>query len=109
MNTGQQKNISATDIFWLSHYGSLHILVIMSIIFYKAKDRAIVELTNQLHDSKAAGVEKSTQATQTDKMLGNLCDALEAYTSQNKFLNEELLEVNQLLQESMHREEKLLV
>ncbi|XP_023719793.1 TBC1 domain family member 2B isoform X3 [Cryptotermes secundus] len=75
----------------------------------QAKDRAIVELTNQLHDSKAAGVKRSTQATQTDKMLGSLTDALEAYTSQNQFLNEELLEVNQLLQESMHREEKLLV
>lgn len=75
----------------------------------QAKDRAIVELTNQLHDSKAAGVKNSTQATQTDIMLGSLSDALEAYTSQNKFLNEELLEMNQLLQESMHREEKLLV
>jgi hypothetical protein len=68
-----------------------------------------VDLTNQLHDSKAAGVKKSTQATQSDSTLGNLDDALEAYTSQNKFLNEELLEVNQLLQESMHREEKLLM
>jgi hypothetical protein len=81
----------------------------MRILFLEAKDQVIVELTNQLHDTKAAGVEKSTQATQTDEMVGTLGDALEAYTSQNRFLNEELLEVNKLLQGSMHREEKLLM
>jgi hypothetical protein len=68
-----------------------------------------VELTNQLYDSKVTGMKKNTQGTQTDRMSGSLGDALEAYASQNKFLNEELLEVNQLLQESMHREEKLLM
>jgi hypothetical protein len=81
----------------------------MGILCFEAKDRAIVELTNQLHDSKATGMKKNTQATQTDRMSRSLCDALEAYTSQNNFLNEELLEVNQLLQDSMHREEKLLM
>jgi hypothetical protein len=75
----------------------------------KAKDRAIVELTNQLHDCKVGGLGRNTQATQTDKIGESLGDALEAYISQNKFLNEELMEMNQLLQESVHREDKLLV
>lgn len=68
-----------------------------------------MNLTNQLHDCKTVGVGRSTQATQTDQTGESVGDAFEAYASQNKFLNEELLEVNQLLQESVRREDKLLV
>jgi hypothetical protein len=81
----------------------------MEFFFFKAKDQAIVDLTNQLHDCKMVGMGRRTQATQTDRTGESIGDALEAYTSQNKFLNEELLEMNHLLQESVHREDKLLV
>lgn len=68
-----------------------------------------MNLTNQLHDCRTVGMGRSTQASQTDRTGESIGDVLEAYTSQNKFLNEELLEMNQLLQESVHREDKLLV
>jgi hypothetical protein len=68
-----------------------------------------VELTNRLDDCKTGGMGRSSVAVQTDKTGESVGDALEAYMSQNKFLNEELLEINRLLQESVHREDKLLV
>ena len=79
------------------------------IAFLKAKDGAIVELTNQLDDCKTGGTSKCSVAVQTDKMGESVSGALEAYCLQNKFLNEELLEINQLLRESGNREDKLLV
>ncbi|XP_069694446.1 TBC1 domain family member 2B-like isoform X4 [Periplaneta americana] len=75
----------------------------------QAKDKAIVDLTNQLHESRMSAKECNTRGTQTDNVGESLGDALVACATQNKFLNEELLEVNQLLQESLHREDKLLV
>lgn len=68
-----------------------------------------MELTNQLDDCKTGGMRKCSVAVQTDKTGESVGGALEAYCLQNKFLNEELLEINQLLQESGHREDKLLV
>jgi hypothetical protein len=83
----------------------LSVILIIIIAFLKAKDGAIVELTNQLDDCKMGGMRKCSVAVQTDKTG----EALEASSLQNRFLNEELLEINQLLQESVHREDKLLV
>jgi hypothetical protein len=83
----------------------LYVVLIIIIAFLKAKDGAIVELTNQLDDCKTGGMGKCSVAVQTDKTG----EDLEASSSQNIFLNEELLEVNQLLQESVRREDKLLV
>jgi hypothetical protein len=77
--------------------------------FLKAKDGAIVELTNQLDDCKTGGMGKRSVAVQTNQTGDSVNAAVEAYSSQNKFLNEELLELNQLLQESVRREDKLLV
>jgi hypothetical protein len=85
------------------------IILLIILYFHKAKDGAIVELTNRLDDCKTGGMGKRSVPVQTDKTGESVGDALEAYTSQNKFLNEELLEINQLLQESVNREDKLLV
>lgn len=68
-----------------------------------------MELTNQLDDCKTGGMGKCSVAVQTDETGDSVAGALVAYSSQNKFLNEELLEINQLLQDSVHREDKLLV
>ena len=68
-----------------------------------------MELTNQLDDCKTGGMGKRSVAVQTDQTGESLGSALEAYSMQNAFLNEELLEMNQLLQESVQREDKLLV
>jgi hypothetical protein len=68
-----------------------------------------VQLTNQLDDYKTGGKTRCSVAVQTDKTGDSERIAIEAYSEQNKFLNEELLEINQLLQQSVHREDKLLV
>jgi hypothetical protein len=68
-----------------------------------------VELTNQLDDCKTGGMGKCSVAVQTDMTGESMGGALEAYSLQNTFLTEELLEMNQLLQESVQREDKLLV
>jgi hypothetical protein len=85
------------------------VILMIIIAFLKAKDGAIVQLTNQLDDCKTSGMGKCSVAVQTDQTGESVRVALEAYSSQNKFLNEELVEINQLLQESVHREDKLLV
>lgn len=85
------------------------LILIIIITFLKAKDGAIVELTNQLDDCKTGGMGKCSVAVQTDETGESVAATLEAYSLQNKFLNEELLEINQLLQESVRREDKLLV
>jgi hypothetical protein len=68
-----------------------------------------VELTNQLDDCKTGGKGKCSVAVQTDKTGGSVDGAIEAYSLQNKFLNEELVEIDRLLQESVYREDKLLL
>jgi hypothetical protein len=68
-----------------------------------------VELTNQLDDCKTGGMGKCSVAVQTSMTGESMDGAIEACSLQNKFLNEELLENNKLLQESVHREDKLLV
>jgi hypothetical protein len=88
---------------------NLCVILIVIISFLKAKDCAIVDLTNQLDDCKTGGRTRCSVAVQTDKTGDSEGAAIEAYSQQNKFLNDELLEINQLLQESGHREDKLLV
>lgn len=75
----------------------------------QAKDKAIIDLTNEIHILRGNGVEKCTKNTQTDRVAKDLNDAIEAFQYQNQFLNEELVKTSELLQQSAHREEKLLV
>ena len=68
-----------------------------------------MELTNQLDDCKTGGMGKCSVAVQTSMTGESMDGAIEASSLQNKFLNEELLEINKLMQESVQREDKLLV
>ncbi|PSN30129.1 hypothetical protein C0J52_27791 [Blattella germanica] len=75
----------------------------------QVKDKAIVDLTNQIHDLRTGGVDTREMAVQTERIAKDIYDTLDAFLSQNKFLNEELIETSQLLLQSAQREEKLLV
>ena len=91
------------------------------------KDRVIVKLTNDLHEfdlhqkieqaTPLAGggsfvfSEKVSVGSQTDveKQKESLQDTVTAFLMQNKFLNKEVLELNQLRQQAMDREQKLFL
>jgi len=96
------------------------------------KDQSIVKLTNQLDElelavkiDKAASppivangssyfstyVEKVAVGSQTDidKDKEHLQDMVTAFQMQNKFLNKEVLELNQLRQQAIDREQKLFI
>jgi len=92
------------------------------------KDESIVKLTNQLHEVELAAkidqasppvmagggffyTEKVTLGTQTevDRLQEGLQDTVTAYEMQNKFLNKEVLELNQLRQQAIDREQKLFL
>ena len=91
------------------------------------KDRSIVKLSNDLHEfdltrkieqatplsAKGSFVfaETSSVGSQTDqeKQKESLQDTVTAFLMQNKFLNKEVLELNQLRQQAMDREQKLFL
>jgi len=95
----------------------------------EVKDQSIVKLTNQLHEVElAAKIDQaspplSAQAggffytekvslgtqTETDRLQEGLQDTVTAYEMQNKFLNKEVLELNQLRQQAIDREQKLFL
>jgi len=97
----------------------------------EVKDQSIVKLSNQLHElelKEKMGVqisppllngetnniffcEKVSVGTQTDadKQRESLQDTVTAYEMQNKFLNKEVLELNQLRQQANDREQKLFI
>lgn len=94
----------------------------------EAKDESIVRLTNQLHEVELqAKIDQETPplvngttfyysekvhvGTQTDvdKVKEALQDTVTAYEMQNKFLNKEVLELNQLRQQAIDREQKLFI
>ena len=47
--------------------------------------------------------------TETDRLQEGLQDTVTAYEMQNKFLNKEVLELNQLRQQAIDREQKLFL
>ncbi|CAL4120820.1 unnamed protein product, partial [Meganyctiphanes norvegica] len=82
-----------------------------------AKDAAIVHLTHKTCDDSSQGssieklivYEKISRGTQTtDQERDALKDALEAYRSQNTFLNKEILELNLLRKQASEREQRLI-
>jgi len=94
----------------------------------QVKDESIVKLTNQLHEVELAAkidqasppvvpgggffyTEKISLGTQTepDRHQEGLQDTVTAYEMQNKFLNKEVLELNQLRQQAIDREQKLFL
>jgi len=93
----------------------------------EVKDRTIVKLTNDLHEFDlnlkmeqatpltGSGTfvfsEKVSVGSQTDaeKQKESLQDTVTAFLMQNKFLNKEVLELNQLRQQAMDREQKLFL
>jgi len=98
----------------------------------EVKDESIVKLSNQLHElelKEKMGVqisppllcngdtsniffcEKVCVGTQSDldKQKESLQDTVTAYEMQNKFLNKEVLELNQLRQQANDREQKLFI
>merc|ERR1712126_172402 len=94
----------------------------------QVKDESIVKLTNQLHEVELAAkidqasppvvpgggffyTEKISLGTQTepDKDKEHLEDMVTAFQMQNKFLNKEVLELNQLRQQAIDREQKLFI
>ena len=92
----------------------------------EVKDRSIIKLSNDLHEydltqkieqatplSGGSFVfsEKVSVGSQTDieKQRESLQDTVTAFLMQNKFLNKEVLELNQLRQQAMDREQKLFL
>ena len=93
----------------------------------EVKDRSIVKLSNDLHEFdltqkieqatplSGSGTfvfsEKVSVGSQTDveKQKESLQDTVTAFLMQNKFLNKEVLELNQLRQQAMDREQKLFL
>jgi len=93
----------------------------------EVKDRSIVKLSNDLHEFdltqkieqatplSGGGTfifsEKVSVGSQTDieKQRESLQDTVTAFLMQNKFLNKEVLELNQLRQQAMDREQKLFL
>jgi len=100
----------------------------------EVKDRSIVKLSNELHEfdlsakieqqqsgtpgsNSGAGTsfvfcEKVTVGCQTEpgeKVRESLQDTVTAFLMQNKFLNKEVLELNQLRQQAVDREQKLFL
>ena len=95
----------------------------------EAKDESIVRLSNRLDELELAVkvatppivtngsfsyegyVEKVGVGSQTDndKEKENLEDMVMAFQMQNKFLNKEVLELNQLRQQANDREQKLFI
>ena len=59
-------------------------------------------------DLVASQVSLGTQ-TETDRLQEGLQDTVTAYEMQNKFLNKEVLELNQLRQQAIDREQKLFL
>jgi len=92
----------------------------------EVKDQSIVRLSNQLHELELSAkidqasppvngtffyAEKVTVGTQSDvdKEKETLQDTVTAFLMQNKFLNKEVLELNQLRQQAIDREQKLFI
>jgi len=92
----------------------------------EVKDQSIVRLSNQLHELELSVkieqasppvngtfcyTEKVTVGTQcdSDKEKETLQDTVTAFQMQNKFLNKEVLELNQLRQQAIDREQKLFI
>jgi len=92
----------------------------------EVKDQSIVRLSNQLHELELSVkieqasppvtgsfcyTEKVTVGTQCDldKEKETLQDTVTAFQMQNKFLNKEVLELNQLRQQAIDREQKLFI
>lgn len=94
----------------------------------EVKDQSLVKLTNQLHEVELAAkidqasppilpgggffyTEKVAVGSQTevDRLQEGLQDRVTAYEMQNKFLNKEVLELNQLRQQAIDREQKLFL
>merc|ERR1719483_461631 len=92
----------------------------------EVKDQSIVRLSNQLHELELSVkiyqasppvngtffyAEKVTVGTQcdSDKEKETLQDTVTAFQMQNKFLNKEVLELNQLRQQAIDREQKLFI
>lgn len=93
------------------------------------KDQSIIRLTNSLHEFELQDkinqdtpphngngsvffyAEKVSLGTQTDmdKSKETLEDTVMAYEMQNRFLNKEVLELNQLRQQAIDREQKLFI
>ena len=107
--------------------GKLHQDAAVYLSMLEVKDQSIVKLTNQLHEVELAAkieqasppllpsgfyyTEKISLGTQTeaDRQQEGLQDKVIAYDMQNKFLNKEVLELNQLRQQAIDREQKLFL
>ena len=59
--------------------------------------------------SDVAGQVSLGTQTETDRLQEGLQDTVTAYEMQNKFLNKEVLELNQLRQQAIDREQKLFL
>jgi len=94
----------------------------------EVKDKSIIRMTNSIHEMELQDkikqetpplpdgttfyyAEKVSLGTQTDadKTKEALEDTVTAYEMQNRFLNKEVLELNQLRQQAIDREQKLFI
>ena len=83
----------------------------------KVKDQSMVRLSNQLNELElSAKIDQASppvngNGTQwdSDKEKETLQDTVTAFLMQNKFLNKEVQELNQLRQQAIDREQKLFI
>lgn len=90
----------------------------------REKDRLLMSLTNELHDIEEEKKEEQATITQAEQAEENACraqmakmaeeieqlkDAVAAFHVQNKFLNKEILELNELRWNSEERERQLII
>ncbi|KAL1469317.1 hypothetical protein MTO96_005016 [Rhipicephalus appendiculatus] len=90
----------------------------------KEKDRLLMSLTNELHDIEEEKKEEQATIMQAEQAEENACrvqmakmaeeieqlkDAVAAFHVQNKFLNKEILELNELRWNSEERERQLII
>ncbi|KAM4555974.1 TBC1 domain family member 2A isoform 2-T3 [Odontesthes bonariensis] len=83
-----------------------------------AKQQVIIKLSDQvtsclsdprLSDSSSAGVPDSQTFRQLHQLIENLKDDIEAYKTQNKFLNSEIYQLTKLWRKSSEQEKSLMV
>ncbi|XP_070566750.1 TBC1 domain family member 2B-like [Ptychodera flava] len=87
----------------------------------KAKDEIVIRLTNELSEveenpanagtwpkQRSSSTSSALKAMEDAKEIEKLKDAYQAFETQNKFLNKEILELNELRQNDMARERKLI-
>uniref|UniRef100_T1JBD8 TBC1 domain family member 2B n=1 Tax=Strigamia maritima TaxID=126957 RepID=T1JBD8_STRMM len=81
----------------------------------QVKDELVVQLTNQIGQLNQPqpfirqDMKGSTKNLAMEDDISHFKDSLQAYQMQNKFLNKEILELNQLRKESESREEHLII